>query len=209
MDDPTSALSRRLNAVQEALRGELDHCAPGPIRIISLCAGQGRDLIEVLSGHPRRADVRARLVEIDPRNVTVARTNAEAADLVDVQIVEADAGMSDVYAGAVPADIILSCGVFGNITGGDIERTINAFPSFCSGRGLVIWTRNRLPPDLTPKIRTWFREAGFQEELFSIPAGTVFAVGTQRLVRDPREFARGRRLFEFLGYNKILGKPER
>ncbi len=69
MDDPTSALSRRLIAVQEALRQELDRCPRAQFGVISLCAGQGRDLIEVLSEHPRQADVRARLVEIDPRNM--------------------------------------------------------------------------------------------------------------------------------------------
>jgi hypothetical protein len=33
--------------------------------VISLCAGQGRDLLGVLADHPRREDVRARLVELD------------------------------------------------------------------------------------------------------------------------------------------------
>jgi hypothetical protein len=33
----------------------------------------GRDVIGVLAGHPRRDDVRARLVELDERNVAVAR----------------------------------------------------------------------------------------------------------------------------------------
>ncbi|GHD35622.1 hypothetical protein GCM10010335_31060 [Streptomyces galbus] len=32
-----------------------------------MCAGQGRDLIGVLAGHPRRDDVRARLVELDEK----------------------------------------------------------------------------------------------------------------------------------------------
>jgi Putative methyltransferase len=210
MDDPSSALSRRLVAVQEALRRELDGHPSGPIRVISLCGGQGRDLIEVLAGHPRKTDVRARLVEIDPRNVTYARASAAAAHLVDyVEIVEADAGITDAYAEVVPADIVLSCGLFGNITGSDIERTIHAFPTLCSTRGVVIWTRNRLPPDLTPKIRTWFQEAGFEEESFTIPAGTVFAVGAHRLVREPQDFTPGYRLFDFVGYNQILGKPDR
>ena len=134
--------------------------------------------------------------------------SADATGLVDVEIVEADAAMTDAYAGAVPADIVLSCGVFGKITSGDIERTVSAFPTLCSDRALVIWTRNRLPPDLTPKIRAWFEEAGFQEESFSIPADTVFAVGAQRLVRDPRDFTPGYRLFDFVGYKQILGKPD-
>ena len=56
-DHPGTALSRRLAAVQGQIRAASDAAKPGPLRAISLCAGQGRDLIGVLAGHPRRADV--------------------------------------------------------------------------------------------------------------------------------------------------------
>lgn len=65
-DEPDSALGRRLRAVKDRVRAGLDRCPPGPIRALSMCAGQGRDLIEVLATHPRRTDVMARLVELDP-----------------------------------------------------------------------------------------------------------------------------------------------
>jgi hypothetical protein len=208
MDDPESALSRRLAVVQGYLRQELDHRPAGAIGVISLCAGQGRDLIEVVANHPRREDVRARLVELDPRNVAFARMSASAARLNATEIVQRDAGTTDAYAGAVPANIVLSCGVFGNITGEDILRTIQAFPCLCAAGAAVIWTRNRLPPDLTPKIRGWFQENGFDEEAFSVPDGTVFGVGVHRLAREPQEFEPGRRVFTFVGYDQILGKSQ-
>src|SRR4051794_33591872 len=72
-DDPGSRLAHRLRIVQEQIRAALDRMPPGPVTALSMCAGQGRDLLEVLAGHPRRNDVRARLVELDPRNVAVAR----------------------------------------------------------------------------------------------------------------------------------------
>jgi hypothetical protein len=77
-DDPATPLARRLAAVQERIRAALDAARPGPLRAISVCAGQGRDLIGALAGHPRQHDVRARLVEIDPRNADVARQAARA-----------------------------------------------------------------------------------------------------------------------------------
>jgi len=61
-DRPDSPLARRLMAVQTQVTVALDSAPPGPLRAISLCAGQGRDLLEVLAGHPRRDDVQARLV---------------------------------------------------------------------------------------------------------------------------------------------------
>src|ERR1700741_2039378 len=102
-DDPGSLLSRRGKLVQGHLRAELDRAPAGDIRLISLCAGQGRDVIGVLAGHPRRDDVRARLVELDERNVAVARESALAAGLNGVEVVQADAGNTDVCVGAVPA----------------------------------------------------------------------------------------------------------
>ena len=80
-DDPTSRLSQRLAYVQQRLREALDSAPPGRIRMISVCAGQGRDVLGVLEGHDRAADVRALLVELDPHNAEVARTRAAAAGL--------------------------------------------------------------------------------------------------------------------------------
>jgi hypothetical protein len=74
-DDPGSPLSRRGELVRGHLR-ELDRAPAGDVRLISLCAGQGRDVIGALTGHPRRDDVRARLVELDERNVALARQAA-------------------------------------------------------------------------------------------------------------------------------------
>ncbi|GGV88906.1 hypothetical protein GCM10015535_41290 [Streptomyces gelaticus] len=43
-DVPESWLARRLRAVQDRIRDALDTAPSGPLRAISLCAGQGRDL---------------------------------------------------------------------------------------------------------------------------------------------------------------------
>ncbi|WP_422734092.1 hypothetical protein ACN26Y_00875 [Micromonospora sp. WMMD558] len=72
--DPDSPLSRRLAEVRRRVADALDQAPPGPLRAISLCAGQGRDLIPVLAEHPRGSDVTARLVELDARNTEVARS---------------------------------------------------------------------------------------------------------------------------------------
>src|ERR1700758_5505005 len=115
-DDPGSLLSRRGELVQGPLRAELDRAPAGDVRLISLCAGQGRDVIGVLAGHPRRHEVHARLVELDERNVAVARQAAQAAGLDGVEMLQADAGITDACAGAAPAQIVLVCGIFGNIS---------------------------------------------------------------------------------------------
>ena len=57
-DTPDSYLGRRLALVQSRVRLALDDAPPGPLTAVSVCAGQGRDLIGVLAEHPRRGDVR-------------------------------------------------------------------------------------------------------------------------------------------------------
>jgi len=51
-DDPQSPLARRWRVVQARVAALLDAAPPGPLRVISMCAGQGRDLIGVLNTHP-------------------------------------------------------------------------------------------------------------------------------------------------------------
>src|SRR5580698_1963129 len=181
-DDPGSLLSRRGELVQGHLRAELGRAPAGDVRLISLCAGQGRDVIGVLTGHPRRDDVRARLVELDERNVALARQAAQAAELPGVEVLQADAGITDACAGAVPAQIVVACGIFGNITGSDIQATVAALPSLCAPGALVLWTRHRRPPDRTPAIRSWFHQAGFDEQAFDISPDGFMAVAAHRLV---------------------------
>jgi len=197
-DDPGSLLSRRLELVQGHLRAELDHAPEEDIRLISLCAGQGRDVIGVLTGHPRRDDVRARLVELDERNVAVARQSAQAAGLHGVEVLQADAGITDACVGAVPAQIVVACGIFGNITGSDIQATVAALPGLCAPGALVLWTRHRRPPDLTPAIRSWFGEAGFREEAFETSRDGFMSVGAHRLAGEPAALMPGQRLFTFV-----------
>src|SRR3984957_11869238 len=86
-DNPDTPLARRLLAVQTRIAEALDRAAPGPLRAISICAGQGRDLIGVLREHPPRRDVTARLVELDPRNAAAARQRAADAGLTQVEVV--------------------------------------------------------------------------------------------------------------------------
>jgi hypothetical protein len=127
-ESPDSWLSRRLEVVQEQLRAALDREGPGEIPIVSLCAGQGRAVVPVVASHPRRQDVRARLVELDPANARFAADSAAEAGLGGVEVIEGDASLTSAYAGAVPARIVLACGVFGNIADKDIRHTIDCSP---------------------------------------------------------------------------------
>ncbi|RZS41029.1 hypothetical protein EV193_103347 [Herbihabitans rhizosphaerae] len=192
-DDPESALSRRLRAVQARVREGLALSAGA--RVVSICAGQGRDLIEVLAERPGAAG-QVRLVELDERNAAAAGAAARAAR-VELEVLRADAGLSDSYIGATPADLVVAAGVFGNTTDSAVERTVRLLPTLCAPGATVIWTRHRREPDLTPRIREWFTEAGFAEHAFDAPSGDHFSVGVHRLIVAPSALIPGTRLFEF------------
>ena len=160
-EDPNSPLAQRLLLVRRRLGGLLTAAQEGPIRILSLCAGQGRDILGVLPNHARRADVSAVLVELDPENVRSARDTVAAAELDSVEVVEGDAAVSDVYAPHCPVDLLVACGIFGNVSDADVENTARTLSMLCRPGAAVIWTRHRREPDLNPLIKTWFAESGF------------------------------------------------
>lgn len=195
-DDPASTLSRRLAVVRERVGDALDRCGPGPLRVISLCAGQGRDLVGALESHPRRDDVTARLVELDPRNAAEARRLAGAAGLARVEVRVADAALIDEYADLTPANLVLACGVFGNISDVDVERTIAHCAQLCAEGGYVVWTRHRRPPDLVPQICRWFDQYGFASRWLS-DAAERFGVGLHQRVAPPTPWRPGSRMFTF------------
>ena len=198
-DDDTSSLSRRLAVVQERLAKALDDAPPGGIRLASICAGEGRDVTGVLAVHPRGRDVDGLLVEKDRALVTSARSRLRDAGVSAVEVVRADASVTDVYEAIVPVDIALVCGVFGNIEASDIKSTIFELPNLCASDATVIWTRHHRAPDLTPSIRRWFEEAGFTELSFDTCEPFSFGVGTHRLSIPPGSFRPGTKMFDFVG----------
>jgi hypothetical protein len=203
-DDPSSPLSTRLATVRAHLADAITAAPPGSVSLVSLCAGQGHDVLGVLPDHPRRDDVIPLLVELDPRNARLAAARASRKGLARVEVREADAGLTASYADALPADVLLLCGIFGNVSDDDIRATVTATPALCAPGGTVIWTRHRRPPDITPLIREWFAAAGFAEVAFEAPGtgSTLIGVGVHRRPADPAWRAPatglpGERLFTF------------
>jgi hypothetical protein len=202
-----SALARRLWVVRARIVEALAEAPAGELKVISLCAGDGRDLLGVLPGHPRREDVRALLVELDPRLSEAGRARAADAGLRGVEVRTGDASLVDHYAELAPAELVLACGVFGNITEADIRRTIGALTQLCAAGGTVIWTRHRRSPDRVPRICEWFEAAGFERRWLS-DASEAAGVGVHRFLGEPQPLTRGSRIFEFLGSEALRRAEE-
>lgn len=196
-DDPTSALSVRLRAVQDEIRAFLEVAPAGPVRVASACSGLGLDLLGALEDHPRRGDVTGRLVELDTGLAARSAQLLDAAGLPGLHVVCGDAGRTEPFAPAVPVDLLLLCGVFGNVTDEDLRTTVANASRLCAPGATVIWTRHRRAPDLTPEIRRWWQDAGFEEVSFTSPGPESPSVGVCRLVGPPLPFAE-MQLFSFV-----------
>lgn len=198
-DDPGSSLAWRLAEVQRATTAALDQAAPGRVAVLSLCAGEGRDVLGVLEAHPRATDVELMMVDLDEGLLETAGSRAAAIALRGVELVADDAGRTSRYASRAPFGIVLACGIFGNITAEDTRRTIHGLAPLTSVRGSVIWTRHRRQPDRTPAIRQWFDEAGFDEASFVTVRGSLASVGRATLRAAAPAAELPARLFDFVG----------
>ena len=57
--------SQRLALVRNRIRFAVEAVPPGPVRTMSIYAGDGWDLVGAFAAYPRRSDVQGLLVEID------------------------------------------------------------------------------------------------------------------------------------------------
>jgi hypothetical protein len=197
-DRPGSTLHLRLLVVQDLIAGVLDDAPPGPVRVVSMCAGQGRDVLTVARRHRRGGDLVGRLVELDPANVAAARATIAGAGLDGIEVVEGDAGSSDSYMGATPADLVLACGIFGNVSDEDIRATVDFLPALCAPGATVLWTRAQREDGIVHTIQDWFTATGFEPRSLVAPERVRFGVGAARLTGTPAPLRPGVHIFTFV-----------
>ena len=213
-DDPGSSLSWRLRRVQTHLAQALDRIA-GPCRILSACAGDGRDVIGVLRDRADADRVSAVLVELHPAIASRARDAAADAGLAGVEVRTADAGHSDAYGGAVPAQIVLLVGIFGNISDDDLWRLLTFAPQLCAPGATLLWSRGLAGggsgattghtgevrvegSDRNDQVRARLTEAGFTELDYGTSGGEdAAALGVVRYDGPPVALQPGQPLFRF------------
>ncbi|MDZ8237690.1 MAG: class I SAM-dependent methyltransferase family protein [Nostoc sp. ChiQUE01a] len=195
-------LQQRLEIVQEYIAYSLNASGDGTVHILSVCAGDGRDLLGTLKNHPRKQDVYARLVEIDSNLVERGRATIQSLGLAkQIEFVNGDATIAANYVGAVPADIVLVCGVFGNLSEeAELNRLLDNL-SFLSKEGaFVIWTRghsNGIP--YSDNVRKTFRASGFEELNFKLTATGNMGVGIHRYLGKNFTEPKEQQLFVFSG----------
>ncbi|WP_329100958.1 class I SAM-dependent methyltransferase [Micromonospora sp. NBC_01699] len=203
-DEPNSPLAHRLRVVRRDLRRALAEApcgTDGVQQVVSICAGEGRDVLPVLAEQDEHRRVRVLLVELDPVLAQRARTTAADLGLSGVEVRVADAGAVDTYLDVPPAHLLLACGVFGNISAADTRQTVATLPALLAPGAIVIWTRAGRDggDDPSQQVRADFRDHGFTELSFTSATESRFRVGMNKLdtpaaTRAPQA---GTRMFTF------------
>lgn len=199
-DDADSPVSRRLVQVRTRLATLLDEAA-GPVRLLSLCSGDGRDTVPVLAASDR--EVAACLVELDPGLAEAARTAAAEAG-VRLEVRTGDAAATTTYADRLPVDVLLLVGVLGNVSDDDAERLVAAAGSMVVPGGAVVWSRSnrfRTEPthgydDPAVWVRDRFEAHGFETREVVVPEVDAWRLGVS-VLRRPSTQPLPDRLFTF------------
>lgn len=198
-EDPGSSLARRLDVVRRRLSEALDAATGEPCQLLSLCAGDGRDVIPVLAARSASSPVSALLVEQDEDLARRAAESVSSTGLGEVRVRCADAGDPTSFEDVPPVDVLLLCGILGNIEHGRVKDLIDVLHHLLAPGGHVIWTRGASEPDRRPEVRNWFGAAGFDELSFN-GAPEHFGVGVNQLGHAERGDRRQlpRQLFRFV-----------
>jgi hypothetical protein len=203
-DWPTEAYRRpayilRLQAVQDHLATCLREMPEGPIRVVSLCAGDGRDTVGVLETHERREDVAAWLVELDAESVQsgIQRSN-ELGMGRQVTFINGDATDFKTYSGILPCNIVLVCGVFGHVPSRERKQFTRALTKFCTPGSSVIWTRGiKGGGERITAVREAFAANSFAEVRETITPDGRWLVCTHRYTGELYQAPASGRIFNF------------
>src|SRR5690606_15461460 len=170
-------LKNRLLAVQKAIKSCLPKDNNEIYTILDLGAGDGRDIAEALKNYPKPANIQGLLVEIDEVLAAQAMQAMQNAELTNLKVIVGDASSIKNSASTVPVDLVLLCGIVGNISDEDVEKAIKALPMLLKPGGKVIWTRNRREPDKTPVIRELLKSNDLDEVQYIAAENSIYGIG--------------------------------
>jgi SAM-dependent methyltransferase len=165
----------RLKVTTRMIAESLAAAPEGEIRVLSLCCGDGRDLLGALQDHPRKRDVRALLVDRDASSVQRGQQWAREQGFDgQIEFVHGDAADWTALGAWVPFDVVIISGVFVHLTIEHAQRLVALLPTLCRDGSTVVWNRrvvaaldghdpagDPIPRAQLPDLQGYFAGAGF------------------------------------------------
>jgi len=196
----------RLKLVEQHLSDCINDIPAGAFKAVSICAGDGRDIIGALSGHSRRKDAWVRLVETDQNLVEAGREAVGSAGLAEqMEFLLGDATMTSAYSGMAPADLVVACGVFGNVREQQLSQLVGHLPQLCQAGAYVVWTHYLSSTGMRriELIRGFLRAAGFIERQMDFSDQAGHLVATHHYEGRGLPLVDNSRMFEFKDPRKL------
>lgn len=201
------SLHARLRIVREQIVATITELPAGPIGVVSICGGDGRDLVGALVDQRRRDDVTAWILDTHEESLARGRAAAKDAGLERaLRFVRADATLATSYTGIVPADLVVISRVLGHLRHADVPRLIASLGMLCKPAGCLLWNRHLVIHEGRTQvalIRELLAHAGFEELHFEITDRAGFAVGRARFTGQAAPLDAQRVLFEFVGLDRL------
>jgi SAM-dependent methyltransferase len=204
-DNPQSRFSVRLRLVQAELRRLLDASPPGtPLTVVSICSGQGYDILGVLENHPRAGAVTTVLVDSSAANARAALARAERDGIPNVRTVVGDAGLADTYRDVPRADVVIVVGCWHYLDDDDLPAIGPMLTQICAPGAAVVWSEGCGPENRRP-IEDYERAltaSGFRTVDRAASPPVNFEVYVAQLVDAPNALEVGRRFFTFRDHRR-------
>lgn len=137
------------------------------------------------------------MVELDSLNASFLHGALGSTELKDAAVVVADAGITDVYLDAVPADLLLLGGVFANITLADASRTVTALTQMCRPGATVVWTSYGPRLDEADEVLALFETSSFERVELQRDTDGHYLVAAHRYRGPAQVLPAGQRFFGF------------
>ncbi len=202
------SLQERLAVVCEEISLAISATRTKPVRILSICSGDGRDVILSTAASKLRKSISGVLIELNPDLVARGRSTIKEFSLQEeISFQCSDATKSETYRSIAPAHIVVLSGVFGNLKYEDVGLLIDSLRSLCEPKARVIWTRNLNEfgdgETVVGGIKKLFANVNFTEASYTKTPSGVFAVGTHVYEGETLNLPARPVLFRFSGFWKV------
>ena len=155
------------------------------IVVISIGAGQSRDILPVLIGRKDNDRITTYLIDTDIECLNYAKNYAKDNNIINVHIVDMDGSLVKNYKDIPKADLIIFCGMMTQKNTDEVKKLANNIKLICNKDAQIIWSRHGYDKDYSTPFRNVFNENFYKELDFYISHKEPFFICRNIIMSNP------------------------
>jgi len=155
------------------------------IVVISIGAGQSRDILPVLIGRKDNDRITTYLIDTDIECLNYAKNYAKDNNIINVHIVDMDGSLVKNYKDIPKADLIIFCGMMTQKNTDEVKNLANNIKLICNEDAQIIWSRHGYDGDYSTPFRNVFNENSYKELDFYISHKEPFFICRNIMMPNP------------------------